>query len=55
MLPHLPSFPYPSSVHPKRRTVINEETGPRLPNSFNSNIRVYKYTEGQYFGYVTQH
>ncbi|KAF5324832.1 hypothetical protein D9611_004252 [Ephemerocybe angulata] len=49
LTPHLPSFPYPSSVHPKRR--ISQPDGePRHPHSFNSNIRVYKYTQGQYFG-----
>lgn len=51
LTPHLPSFPYPTSIHPKRRVVLPEGT-PRHPHSFNSNIRVYKYTEGQYFGYV---
>ncbi|TFK43012.1 hypothetical protein BDQ12DRAFT_677182 [Crucibulum laeve] len=44
LTPHLPSFPYPASV--KRP---NSDT-PRLPHSFNSNIRVYKYTPAQYFG-----
>ncbi|TEB36156.1 hypothetical protein FA13DRAFT_1727721 [Coprinellus micaceus] len=47
--PHLPSFPYPSSVHPKRRAALAEGS-PRHPHSFNSNIRIYKYTKGQYFG-----
>ncbi|KAJ3494797.1 hypothetical protein NMY22_g20023 [Coprinellus aureogranulatus] len=49
LTPHLPSFPYPTSIHPKRRIALPEGT-PRHPHSFNSNIRVYKYTEGQYFG-----
>ncbi|KAL0947031.1 hypothetical protein HGRIS_013174 [Hohenbuehelia grisea] len=44
LLPHLPSFPYPASTR-KTQTV-----DPRLPNSCNSNIRVYKYTPSQLFG-----
>ncbi|KZT11272.1 uncharacterized protein LAESUDRAFT_262141 [Laetiporus sulphureus 93-53] len=42
--PHLPNFPYPGSA--KRRN------GPssRPVHSMNSNIRMYKYTPGQYFG-----
>ncbi|KAF8061613.1 hypothetical protein FPV67DRAFT_1586659, partial [Lyophyllum atratum] len=46
LTPHLPSFPYPTST---RRT---QKVGdpPRVPHSFNSNIRVYKYTPSQHFG-----
>jgi len=43
--PHLPSFPFPTSV---RRPPILD--GPRKPDSCNSNIRVYKYAPLQYFG-----
>ncbi|KAL1713491.1 hypothetical protein EV715DRAFT_277281 [Schizophyllum commune] len=39
LTPHLSPFP-----HPARGGV------PRLPRSMNSNIRMYKYTQGQYFG-----
>ncbi|KAG6826848.1 hypothetical protein H0H93_016091 [Arthromyces matolae] len=46
LTPHLPSFPYPVSA---RRTRADGEP-PRLPHSFNSNIRMYKYTPGQHFG-----
>ncbi|KAH6919037.1 hypothetical protein BKA70DRAFT_1087672 [Coprinopsis sp. MPI-PUGE-AT-0042] len=49
LTPHLPSFPYPASMSKKAAALAHQE-GPRLPNSFNSNIRVYKYTTGQYFG-----
>ncbi|EKM83063.1 hypothetical protein AGABI1DRAFT_118456 [Agaricus bisporus var. burnettii JB137-S8] len=45
LTPHLPSFPYPSWS--KKKTDTDEL---RLPHSFNSNIRMYKYCEGQYFG-----
>ncbi|KAH9934674.1 uncharacterized protein B0H18DRAFT_1082481 [Fomitopsis serialis] len=41
--PHLPPFPYPASL--KRD---GEEARP--VHSFNSNIRMYKYTPGQHFG-----
>ncbi|KAG6865625.1 hypothetical protein C0991_000912 [Blastosporella zonata] len=41
LTPHLPSFPYPPSM---KRTQ-KEGDPPRLPHSFNSNIRVYKYTK----------
>ncbi|KAF9821335.1 hypothetical protein IEO21_00581 [Rhodonia placenta] len=41
--PHLPPFPYPESA--KR-----PGTSTRPAHSFNSNIRLYKYTPGQYFG-----
>ncbi|PPQ67656.1 hypothetical protein CVT25_012684 [Psilocybe cyanescens] len=45
LLPHLPSFPYPSSVkHPPTLD------SPRKPQFCNSNIRVYKYSPLQYFG-----
>ncbi|PCH38132.1 hypothetical protein WOLCODRAFT_65009 [Wolfiporia cocos MD-104 SS10] len=42
--PHLPTFPYPESV--------KRPNGPsaRPVHSFNSNIRMYKYTPGQHFG-----
>ncbi|KAL1742260.1 hypothetical protein HDZ31DRAFT_43666 [Schizophyllum fasciatum] len=39
LTPHLPPFPHP----------VRGGT-PRLPHSMNSNIRMYKYTKGQYFG-----
>lgn len=45
--PHLPSFPFPTSV--KRPPVLD---GPRTPDSCNTNIRVYKYAPSQYFGFV---
>ena len=45
--PHLPTFPYPSSM--KRPAELEN---PRKPHSCNSNIRVYKYSPSQYFGYV---
>ncbi|KAF9009440.1 hypothetical protein BDQ17DRAFT_1421624 [Cyathus striatus] len=38
--PHLPSFPYPATA---RKQNTDE---PRVPHSFNSNIRVYKYARG---------
>lgn len=41
--PHLPSFP---PYMPAPANAIE----PRKTHSFNSNIRLYKYTEGQYFG-----
>ncbi|KAJ3558670.1 hypothetical protein NM688_g785 [Phlebia brevispora] len=44
LAPHLPSFPYPQSV--KR----SNTTSHRAPHSLNTNIRMYKYTAGQYFG-----
>jgi len=47
LLPHLPSFPYPTSM--RRSSTIDN---PRKPQSCNSNIRVYKYAPSQYFGYV---
>ncbi|KAJ2922464.1 hypothetical protein H1R20_g14631, partial [Candolleomyces eurysporus] len=49
LTPHLPSFPYPTSVQPKRRIAPSNDA-PRHPDSFNSNIRLYRYTQGQYFG-----
>ncbi|KAF5386683.1 hypothetical protein D9615_001915 [Tricholomella constricta] len=48
LTPHLPSFPYPTSTSTKR--IHNADDPPRLPHSFNSNIRVYKYTPSQHFG-----
>lgn len=45
LLPHLPSFPPPTSV--RRRPPLGEK---RSPHSCNSNIRMYKYTPSQYFG-----
>ncbi|CAA7265371.1 unnamed protein product [Cyclocybe aegerita] len=45
ILPHLPLFPYPTSI--KRPAVVEN---PRKPHSCNSNIRVYKYAPSQYFG-----
>ncbi|KAF9476339.1 hypothetical protein BDN70DRAFT_812482 [Pholiota conissans] len=45
LAPHLPSFPYPSSM--RRAPLLTE---PRKPDSCNSNIRVYKYAPAQYFG-----
>ncbi|KAG5732744.1 hypothetical protein E4T56_gene16733 [Termitomyces sp. T112] len=46
LVPHLPSFPYPTSMKCTRK----EDDPPRLPHSFNSNIRMYKYTPEQHFG-----
>ncbi|KAG6883001.1 hypothetical protein C0993_008335, partial [Termitomyces sp. T159_Od127] len=46
LTPHLPSFPYPTSMKRARK----EDDPPRLPHSFNSNIRMYKYTPQQHFG-----
>ncbi|KAF8894669.1 hypothetical protein BD779DRAFT_1502325 [Infundibulicybe gibba] len=45
LVPHLPSFPYPAS-HSK----ASQRPDTRLPHSFNSNIRIYKYTPTQHFG-----
>ena len=45
LAPHLPEFPYPSSV--KRPAGPNPR---RAPNALNTNIRMYKYTPGQHFG-----
>ncbi|KAG6861668.1 hypothetical protein C0995_013674 [Termitomyces sp. Mi166 len=47
LTPHLPSFPYPTS---SMKRTIKEDGSPRLPHSFNSNIRMYEYTPGQHFG-----
>ncbi|KAG6336918.1 hypothetical protein ID866_2156 [Astraeus odoratus] len=47
LLPHLPSFPYPTS---SRRLAPANGTAARLPHSCNSNIRMYKYTPSQHFG-----
>lgn len=44
LVPHLPSFPYPTSA---KRSNTN---APRFPHTFNSNIRLYKYTSTQHFG-----
>ncbi|KAH9950212.1 hypothetical protein B0H21DRAFT_723808 [Amylocystis lapponica] len=42
--PHLPTFPYPTSAkHPN--AVVD-----RPVDSFNSHIRLYKYSPGQHFG-----
>lgn len=46
LLPHIPSFPPPTS-----RKTSNPATS-RLPHSLNSNIRLYKYTALQHFGWV---
>ncbi|KAI0362289.1 hypothetical protein OH77DRAFT_1491713 [Trametes cingulata] len=44
LAPHLPQFPYPAwAKKPAGATA-------RAPHSLNSNIRVYKYETGQYFG-----
>ncbi|OAX43572.1 hypothetical protein K503DRAFT_853242 [Rhizopogon vinicolor AM-OR11-026] len=45
LLPHLPSFPPPTTA--RRRLHPGEK---RAPHSCNSNIRMYKYTPSQYFG-----
>ncbi|RDB23990.1 hypothetical protein Hypma_008684 [Hypsizygus marmoreus] len=47
LTPHLPSFPYPTSM---KRTAAAANGALRMPHSLNSNIRVYKYTPSQYFG-----
>ncbi|KAJ7582880.1 hypothetical protein C8J56DRAFT_1005780 [Mycena floridula] len=39
LIPHLPKFPHPKRSQDKR-----------VPYSFNSNIRMYKYTPSQHFG-----
>ncbi|KAM5531035.1 hypothetical protein V8D89_015307 [Ganoderma adspersum] len=44
LTPHLPEFPYPVSV--KKPTSATA----RAAHSCNSNIRLYKYAAGQYFG-----
>ncbi|KAG5639490.1 hypothetical protein H0H81_000628 [Sphagnurus paluster] len=49
LTPHLPSFPYPTSNKPRTQPQ-GQDSPPRVPHSFNSNIRVYKYTPGQHFG-----
>ncbi|KAF8626307.1 hypothetical protein AX15_004977 [Amanita polypyramis BW_CC] len=46
LLPHLPSLPPSASAKTKPSNLNN----PRLPNSLNSNIRLYKYTASQHFG-----
>ncbi|KAI0797706.1 hypothetical protein C8Q75DRAFT_15510 [Abortiporus biennis] len=42
--PHLPQFPPPPNLRSR------QEVSPRSAHSLNSNIRLYKYTTGQYFG-----
>jgi hypothetical protein len=44
LAPHLPDFPLPASV----KNSINASS--RKPCAMNSNIRMYKYEQGQYFG-----
>lgn len=50
--PHLPAFPYPPSQVTVKKKVAEQEDdlAARPAHSFNSNIRLYKYTEGQHFG-----
>ncbi|PFH52453.1 hypothetical protein AMATHDRAFT_139935, partial [Amanita thiersii Skay4041] len=48
LLPYLPSFPLPASLRSRKATA--KDSGPRLPHSMNSNIRLYKYTPSQHFG-----
>ncbi|THH05457.1 hypothetical protein EW145_g4787 [Phellinidium pouzarii] len=51
--PHLPSFPYPPSKvvrKPSNANSNSSESAFRPAHSFNSNIRLYKYTDGQHFG-----
>ena len=53
--PHLPLFPYPPSqvLASAKKTRVggdNEGVTARSAHSLNSNIRLYKYTEGQHFG-----
>ncbi|EJF66004.1 hypothetical protein DICSQDRAFT_177393 [Dichomitus squalens LYAD-421 SS1] len=44
LAPHLPEFPYPAWVKKPAGATA------RAAHSCNSNIRLYKYTTGQYFG-----
>lgn len=44
LAPHLPEFPYPVSVKKPASATA------RAVHSCNSNIRLYKYAAGQYFG-----
>jgi alpha-1,3-mannosyltransferase len=46
LTPHLPSFPWPVS---QRKAIVNDDVT-RLPKAMNSNIRMYRYDTGQYFG-----
>ncbi|KAF7793102.1 hypothetical protein EIP86_004210 [Pleurotus ostreatoroseus] len=46
LAPHMPAFQYPSSAIARRQ---NGATN-RAVHSLNTNIRMYKYTAGQYFG-----
>ncbi|KAI0810931.1 hypothetical protein BC629DRAFT_1281172 [Irpex lacteus] len=43
--PHLPLFPYPSTARRPANAPLE-----RAPHSLNTNIRLYKYIAGQYFG-----
>lgn len=47
LAPHLPEFPYPAWA---KRPAGAAPSARRPAHSLNSNIRVYKYTQGQYFG-----
>lgn len=47
LAPHLPEFPYPAWA---KRPAGAAPNARRPAHSLNSNIRVYKYTQGQYFG-----
>ncbi|OJT14608.1 hypothetical protein TRAPUB_8854 [Trametes pubescens] len=47
LAPHLPEFPYPAWAKRPSGAATNAR---RPAHSLNSNIRVYKYTQGQYFG-----
>ncbi|KAH8117368.1 hypothetical protein DFH11DRAFT_1574601 [Phellopilus nigrolimitatus] len=53
LLTHLPDFPYPPSKIVRKASNANPgttENSARPAYSFNPNIRLYKYTEGQHFG-----
>ncbi|KAH9857043.1 hypothetical protein C2E23DRAFT_720762 [Lenzites betulinus] len=47
LAPHLPEFPYPTWG---KRPAGAASDARRAAHSLNSNIRVYKYVQGQYFG-----
>ncbi|KAI0831478.1 hypothetical protein BC628DRAFT_1415971 [Trametes gibbosa] len=47
LAPHLPEFPYPTWG---KRPAGAGPDARRAAHSLNSNIRVYKYVQGQYFG-----
>ncbi|KAI0636807.1 hypothetical protein C8Q77DRAFT_526043 [Trametes polyzona] len=47
LAPHLPEFPYPTWA---KRPAGTPASARRAAHSLNSNIRVYKYVQGQYFG-----